>query len=46
MAKDSITCPHCHRALELTAAMSFPVEAKLRKQIDADARRRSWRRAS
>lgn len=41
MAESSITCPHCHRSFELTAAMSSAIEAKLREQIDADANRRT-----
>lgn len=41
MADSSITCPHCHRSFELTAAMSFAIEAKLRQQVDADANRRT-----
>lgn len=41
MAESTITCPHCHRPFELTAAMSSDIEARLRQRIDAEARRRT-----
>lgn len=37
MAEGTITCPHCRKAFELSAAMRTDIERTLRQKVDADA---------
>jgi hypothetical protein len=40
MAAETITCPHCHKKIALSKALTGPIEEKLRRDIEAEARRR------
>ena len=37
MAQEPIVCPHCKRGIELTQVMSSAIEAKIRRDLDAES---------
>lgn len=38
MAEQFITCPHCHKKIQLTEAFTHQIEEKLRKEFDAQVK--------
>ena len=40
MADQYITCPHCGKRIQLTEAFTHDIEEKLRKEFDADTKRK------
>jgi hypothetical protein len=40
MATETITCPHCHKKIPLSKALTGPIEEKLRGDLEVESRRR------